>query len=184
MIKRTWRDWLFLAVLLVVYVVAAILIGIALAFGCPAPDPEAKPVVSLSRGELSMLARLAWAEARGEPNPYCSMLAVSAVAVNRMRTNPTYFGATITQVLTKPHAFSPFGRDDPQHRRMMSIDERDSHYHSALLAALAAVSGIDPTRDREGHGATYFYSGGPPRWSHGMAVTLRSGRHTFLTSRP
>lgn len=176
LIKRTWRDWLFLAVLLVVYVVAAILIGISLAFSCPAPDPEAKPVVSLSRGELSMLARLAWAENRS--HGYCGMLSISSVVINRMRTNPAYFGGTVTQVIQRPNQFSVFGRNDPNRSKMTKVDESDDAYVAALLAAIAAVGGADITG-----GALYFYSGGAPAWSHGMAVTLRGHGHTFLKER-
>jgi spore germination cell wall hydrolase CwlJ-like protein len=152
----------------------------ATATRCPPPDPNARPIVALSRGEVRDLAALAWAEARGEPDAYCSMQAVAAVVVNRIRTNPRYFGATVTQVISRPYAFSPFGRDDPQNKRMRSVDERDSLYLSALLAALAALSGADPTRRGESDGATHFYSGAAPEWSHRLLVTARIGNHVFL----
>ena len=184
------KDWLFFVLGFATFVAAAILIGLLMAvwnpsYGagrttCPPPDPTARPVVRLSRGEIRDLAALVWAEARGEPDAYCSMQAVAAVVVNRMRRNPRYFGATITQVISRPYAFSPFGKDDPQNRRMRAVDERDDLYYSALLAALAAVSGADPTRDRAGDGATHFYSGQAPAWSRRMLVTARIGGHTFL----
>jgi len=189
-LKRTASDWLraklrlvagLLAIVLV-YVLAALGIAVmierasaASALGCASPDPRAVPVVSLSRGEIRDLAALAWAEARGEPDPYCAMQAVAAVVVNRVRTNPRYFGATITQVISRPYAFSPFGRDDPQHRRMQSVDERDGLYVSALLAALAALSGADPTR-----GGTHFHAvGARPAWANDMLVTAKIGSHIF-----
>lgn len=172
------RDWLYYLAVLAIYALLAILIGITIAYSCERPDPAAKPVVPLSRGELSMLARLAWAEARGEPNPYCSMLGVAAVVINRMRTNPQYFGATITQVIHRPNQFSVFGKNDPNRRKMDKVDESNPVFTTALLAALSAASGIDPV-----HGSTYFYSGRTPRWSHGMAVKAKIAGHTFLAER-
>lgn len=186
----TFLVWLVLVLGLAAVTAAVVTVGLwlgradaAQAPVCPPPDPRAVPVVSLARGEIRDLAALAWAEARGEPEPYCAMQAVAAVVVNRMRRNPRYFGATITQVISKPRAFSPFGRDDPQNRRMRSVDERDGLYFSALLATLAALSGADPTRGAAGDGATHFYSGRPPAWSHGLLVTARIGNHTFLRER-
>jgi spore germination cell wall hydrolase CwlJ-like protein len=104
------------------------------------------------------------------------MLAVSSVVVNRMTTNPKYFGATITQVINRPYAFSPFGKTDPNKNRMGKVDESDPLYVSALLAAIAAVSGVDNTM-----GATHFYSGKPPGWSRRMLVKRKIGGHTFLS---
>lgn len=171
------RDWLYYAVVLVVYTALAILIGITLAFACPAPDPAAGPVVALSRGELSMLARLAWAENR--ENGYCGMLSISSVVINRMRTNPQYFGATVTQVIQRPNQFSVFGKSDPNRQKMMKVDESDDSYVSAMLAAISAAAGAQPVG-----GATYFFSGRAPAWSHGMAVTAHQYGHTFLRAKP
>lgn len=180
-VKRTIADWIWLFVLVLIYIALAVLIAMAFARaeparGCRPPDPNARPIVKLSRGEIRALAALAWAEARGESDAYCSMLAVSSVVINRMTINPQYFGATITQVINRPYAFSPFGRDDPNKTRMGKVDESDPLYISALLAAIAAVSGADNTM-----GSTHFYSGKPPGWSHRMLVKRRIGGHTFLS---
>ena len=171
------KRWLYYAAVLLIYVTLAILIGITLAYACPAPDPASRPVVPLVRGELSMLARLAWAENRS--NGYCGMQAISSVVVNRMRTNPSYFGGTIAQVLQKPNQFSVFGKSDPNRQKMMKVDESEDSYVSAMLAAISAVGGADPVA-----GATYFFSGKPPAWSHGMVVTARQHGHTFLRAKP
>ena len=182
--------WLVLVLGLAAVTAAVVTVGLWLGRAdaaqvavCPPPDPRGLPIVRLARGEIRDLAALVWAEARGEPDPYCSMQAVAAVVVNRLRTNPTYFGASITQVINRPFAFSPFGRDDPQRRKMMQIDERDSLYLTAMLASIAAVSGADPTRDRTNDGATHFYSGRAPAWAARMVVTRRLGGHTFLRPR-
>lgn len=187
-LKRTRADWLWLLAIIAIWLLAVITLVHLLTIGvyatpkrtCAAPDPQAVPIVRLSRGEIRDLAALAWAEARGEDDAYCAMQAVAAVVINRMQTNPRYFGATITQVISRPNAFSPFGRDDPQNRRMLAVDERDGLYASALLAAIAAVSGADPTRGSPGDGATHFFSGKAPDWTRHMVVTARIGHHTFL----
>lgn len=183
-LRRPVRGWLWFLGTFCLYIAVAILIGVMVAHGaprsippCQPPDPVRPPIVKLAAGELRTLAALAWAEARGEPDAYCSMQAVAAVVVNRMRTNPGYFGATITQVVHRPYQFSPFGRADPNRVKMSKVDESSPSYVAALLAAIAAVSGADPVA-----GATYFYSGRSPRWTAGMLVTARIGGHTFLRS--
>jgi spore germination cell wall hydrolase CwlJ-like protein len=187
-VRRAAREWLWFLAGMAAFALAAIAIGLLVAYTSPAhgapprcapPDPAARPVIRLARGELRALAALAWAETRGEPDPYCSALAVSAVVVNRMQMNPEYFGATITQVITKPAAFSPFGKADPNRARMAKVDESDAGFITALLAAVAAVSGADPTV-----GADHFHSGKSPRWSRRMVVTARIGGHTFMRSSP
>jgi spore germination cell wall hydrolase CwlJ-like protein len=185
-VKRGVRDWIWIGAGLVAFAVAAVAVGLLLAYTapahgavarCPPPDPAARPVVPLARGELRALAALLWAETRGEPDPYCSALAVGAVVVNRIQGNPRYFGATITQVIGKPAAFSPFGKADPNRSKMAKVDESDAGFITALLAAVASVSGADPVS-----GADHFYSGPPPSWAARMVVTGRIGGHTFVRS--
>jgi spore germination cell wall hydrolase CwlJ-like protein len=182
-LNRRVREWLWFVAVFAAYILLATLIGVVIARaepakGCAPPDPRARPIVKLSRGELRALAALAWAEARGEPDAYCSMLAVSSVVINRMKINPQYFGATITQVINRPYAFSPFGKDDPNKTRMGKVDESDPLFVASLLAAISAVSGVDNT-----FGATHFHSGKPPRWAANMLVTRKISGHTFLKSR-
>lgn len=140
---------------------------------CAPPDPGARPVVKLLPGELASLAALAWAENRS--NGYCGMQAIAAVVVNRLRSNPKYFGATVTQVLNKPSAFSVFGKADPNRLKMAKLDETDGSYLAATLAAIAAVGGADPVG-----GADHFYSGSAPNWAPRMTVTARAHGHVFL----
>lgn len=175
-------DWFALAgfVCLVVGLVMllfAALTSVRAASLCPAPDPDAKPVVRLAAGEISQLARLAWAENRS--NGYCGMLSIASVVINRMQENPKIFGATITQVVNKPYQFSVFGRTDPNRRKMAKVSDDDDEFVTAMLAAIAAVSGLDNSA-----GALYFYSGAAPYWAHGMVVTTKMYGHVFLRPRP
>jgi spore germination cell wall hydrolase CwlJ-like protein len=185
-VKRPVQYWLIVVSGLVAFIAIAVAIGLLMAeinpaYGasrCAPPDPTARPVVRLASGELRSLAALAWGEARGEPDAYCSMQAVAAVVVNRVRTNPQYYGATINQAIHKPYAFSVFGKRDPNRQKVASVNEADSLFVTALLAAIAAASGADPTA-----GAVHFWSGRAPRWTSGMLVTVRIGAHTFARSR-
>jgi spore germination cell wall hydrolase CwlJ-like protein len=179
-------DWLWALLWLVcIYLFTLVLAAVIGAFFNPAhaegrcapPDPAARPVIRLASGELRALAALAWGEARGEPDSYCSMVAVAAVVVNRVQSNPGYFGATVTQAINRPFAFSVFGKMDPNRKKMTKVDESDEQFIVALLAAIAAVSGTDPVQ-----GADHFFSGRPPRWASGMVLTARIGQHTFMRS--
>jgi spore germination cell wall hydrolase CwlJ-like protein len=169
----------FGAVVVITLFLLVLVSGKGHAATCPPPDPDARPVVRLAAGEIRALASLAWAEARGEPEPYCSMLAVSSVVINRMQENPKTFGATITQVINKPYQFSVFGRADKNRVKMSRVAEHDDLFVTAMLAAIAAVSGVDNSNR-----ALYFFSGKAPYWSHGMAVTAKRYGHTFLRPRP
>jgi spore germination cell wall hydrolase CwlJ-like protein len=168
---------------LLVYVLVAFGIGISMAmcaYGapCPPPDPAAKPVVRLAAGEILALSRLVWAENRS--GGYCGMLSIASVVVNRLQENPKTFGATITQVINKPHQFSVFGKADPNRRKMAKVSDDDDEFITAMLAAIAAVSGVENTGR-----ALYFYSGRAPYWSHGMVVTKANYfGHTFLRPKP
>lgn len=131
------------------------------------------PIVKLQPGDLRALAGVGWGEARGEG--FCSMLAVQAVVINRMRTAPKTFGATVSQVLGKPNQFSIFGKHDPNRAKVAGLDERDPLFLAATLAALAALSGVDPTGS-----AVYFHHRDMlPSWAPGTVVTARIGSHVF-----
>lgn len=180
--KRSIEEWLWVAAAVLIYTAIAVVLAVMLAqnrpanaaIGCRPPDPEAQPVIRLAAGELRTLARLAWGEGRSEG--YCGMVAISAVVINRMQRNPKTFGATVTQVINKPYAFSSFGKSDPNRLKMAKIDESDEHYLRATLAALAAITGQDPTA-----GGLYFHAvGSRPGWAAGMVVSARIGQHIFM----
>lgn len=131
------------------------------------------PIVKLQPGDLRALAGVGWGEARGEG--FCAMLAVQAVVINRVRTAPKTFGATVSQVLGKPNQFSIFGKRDPNRAKVAGLDERDPLFLAATLAALAALSGVDPTS-----GAVYFHHRDMvPDWASRTVVSARIGSHVF-----
>ena len=174
-------HWIF-AVLAVLWVIGAVVIVLTQAAGparsaevCPAVvwPKLGPPIVKLQPGDLRALAGVGWGEARGEG--FCSMLAVQAVVINRMRTAPKTFGATVSQVLGKPNQFSIFGKHDPNRTKVAGLDERDPLFLSATLAALAALSGVDPTS-----GAVYFHHRDMvPDWASRTVISARIGSHVF-----
>ena len=115
-----------------------------------------------SSGDLYLLARCVYGEARGEP--YKGQVAVAAVILNR--TKNSGFPSSIAGVIYQPGAFSVVA--DGQINLMS--DE------TALRAARDAMNGWDPTG-----GCLYYYN--PDKtsneWMLARPVALRIGDHVF-----
>lgn len=140
--------------------------------------PEEKPTsVSLSRGsipsdisegELILLARLIYAEARGES--FLGQVAVGAVIMNRLAS--PHFPKTISKIIyqrsNQVYQFSPVADGSIN----LEPDEK------AVQAALQALHGHDPTE-----GALFFYNPdlSRDRWILTLPVITRIGNHVFAT---
>lgn len=115
-----------------------------------------------SSGDLYLLARCVYGEARGEP--YRGQVAVAAVILNR--TKNSGFPSSIAGVIYQPGAFSVVA--DGQIN--LTPDE------TALRAARDAMNGWDPTG-----GCLYYYN--PDKtsneWMLARPVALRIGDHVF-----
>lgn len=115
-----------------------------------------------SSGDLYLLARCVYGEARGEP--YKGQVAVAAVILNR--TKNSGFPNSIAGVIYQPGAFSVVA--DGQIN--LTPDE------TALRAARDAMNGWDPTG-----GCLYYYN--PDKtsneWMLARPVALRIGDHVF-----
>ena len=115
-----------------------------------------------SSGDLYLLARCVYGEARGEP--YKGQVAVAAVILNR--TKNSGFPSSIAGVIYQPGAFSVVA--DGQIN--LTPDE------TALRAARDAMNGWDPTG-----GCLYYYN--PDKtsneWMLARPVALRIGDHVF-----
>ncbi len=123
----------------------------------------------ISRDELMLLAKLIYAEARGES--FEGQVAVGAVIMNRLAS--PYFPKTINEVVfQKSHRvyqFSPVGDGSIN----LEPDE------NAFEAAAQALSGKDPTG-----GALFFYNPdiSKDQWIRTLPVVTRIGNHVFARS--
>ncbi len=118
--------------------------------------------VSVNKSELDMLARIIYAEARGES--YKGQVAVGAVVMNRMASSS--FPNSIKGVIEQPRAFTAV--DDGQYN--LTPDK------TAYQAAQEAVKGYDPT-----NGALYYFNPetATSDWIWSRKQTIKIGRHIF-----
>lgn len=117
---------------------------------------------SISQEELELLARVIYAEARGEGIE--GQVAVGAVVLNRLK-DPE-FPKTIKEVIFQRGAFT-------------AVDDKQIHLlpnEVAFQAAQKALEGKDPTG-----GALYYYNPqtAKDQWIKTRPVVKRIGNHTF-----
>lgn len=115
-----------------------------------------------SSSDAYLLARLVYAEARGEP--YVGQVAVAAVVLNRVRSSS--FPNTIAGVIYQPWAFSVV--NDGQ----INLTPNQT----AINAANDAMNGWDPT-----YGCLYYYNPATATnsWIKQKPIHLTIGQHVF-----
>lgn len=113
-------------------------------------------------GDLNLLARAVYGEARGEP--YTGQVAIAAVILNRVKSSK--FPNTVSGVIYQPGAFTAVS--DGQ----INL----SPNQSAFNAARDALNGWDPT-----NGCLYYYNPATAtsKWIWSLKVELKIGRHNF-----
>ena len=118
---------------------------------------------SNTNGNLYLLARLVYGEARGEP--YKGQVAVAAVVLNRGKSSK--FPNSVSGVIYQSGAFSVVS--DGQIN--LTPDE------TAIKAARDAMNGYDPT-----NGCLYYYNPAKTtnKWMLSKPVLLRIGNHAFF----
>ena len=118
---------------------------------------------SNTNGNLYLLARLVYGEARGEP--YKGQVAVAAVVLNRVKSSK--FPNSVSGVIYQSGAFS-VGSDGQIN---LTPDE------TAIKAARDAMNGYDPT-----NGCLYYYNPAKTtnKWMLSKPVLLRIGNHAFF----
>ncbi|MEG0221651.1 MAG: cell wall hydrolase [Clostridia bacterium] len=124
--------------------------------------PVKGEAIPQNESDVEILARVIYAEARGEP--YQGKVAVGAVIVNRVKSSR--FPNSIADVVYAPGQFCTV-RDG-------QINLRPSQ--EAFNAARDAISGIDPS-----NGALYFYNPrtSTSRWIFSRPVKAAIGNHRF-----
>jgi N-acetylmuramoyl-L-alanine amidase len=118
--------------------------------------------VSVNKTELDLLAKIIYAEARGES--YQGQVAVGAVVMNRLAS--TDFPDTVKAIIEQPRAFTAV--DDGQYQLQPNA--------TAYRAAQDAVKGADPTG-----GALYYFNPetATSKWIWSRKQTVKIGRHIF-----
>jgi len=115
--------------------------------------------------DQEVLARTAWGECRGGGS--IGMQSVINVICNRA-ASPKWWGHDIRSVCLKAAQFSCWLPSDPNRNKLMSVDESDAAYNSALNLAQQAIEGTLPDIT---NGATYYYSikgvARTPNWAIG-----------------
>ncbi|HKL94319.1 MAG TPA: spore cortex-lytic enzyme [Clostridia bacterium] len=112
--------------------------------------------------DVYLLAKLVYAEARGEP--YTGQVAVAAVVLNRVKSSS--FPNTISGVIYEPYAFTCV--DDGQ----INLSPNST----AQKAAQDAMNGWDPS-----NGCLFYYnpSTATSSWMRNRPVLLNIGQHAF-----
>jgi N-acetylmuramoyl-L-alanine amidase len=123
---------------------------------------EAIQVLDITDNELTILAKIIYGEARGEP--YQGQIAVGAVVINRV-LHPS-FPNTVAGVVFEPLAFTAVA--DGQFYL--------SPNQESFRAARDVLLGMDPS-----DGALYYYNPAKAtsRWIWSRPVIKRIGKHTF-----
>jgi N-acetylmuramoyl-L-alanine amidase len=118
--------------------------------------------VKVSQRDMELLARLVYAEGRGEP--YEGQVAIAAVVLNRVASDE--FPNTVREVIHAPNAFSPVHDGNLTHKSN----------ESTRKAVQDAVNGKDPS-----NGSLYFFNPdtATSKWIWSRPVTVEIGNHRF-----
>lgn len=119
---------------------------------------------SNSNNDTELLARIIYAEAKGEP--YVGQVAVGAVILNRI-SSPD-FPNTLAGVIYQPLAFEPVANG--------TINQAVPQDAEARRAAQDALNGYDPTG-----GCLYFFnpSTASSKWIWSKQIVKTIGKHHF-----
>ena len=115
-----------------------------------------------SSSDLNLLARVVYAEARGEP--YSGQVAIAAVVLNRVKS--ASFPNTISGVIYQPYAFTAV--NDGQ----INLTPNSTAYK----AAQDALNGWDPT-----YGCVFYYNPktATSSWIYSRKTVVTIGNHVF-----
>lgn len=132
--------------------------------------------------EVDLVARTAWAEARGEGE--LGMEAVATVIRNRVYDGDRRWAQTYDEVCLAPNQFSCWRADDPNRQKATDVTFQDVRFFKAYALAagvMAMIRMIDPTHGANHYLATFlFYSTDRPSWADPEKISALIGNHVFL----
>lgn len=135
--------------------------------------PCKKTIYVLSENDMKYIAKVVWAEARGEELE--GQVAVAAVILNRLASGRSEFNTeSVYRIVTQSGAFASIN----------NVDEKDlEEYPDCMRAVKLACRGWDPTRETFENGALYFFN---PNGVYGYQARIREniiehtiGNHIF-----
>lgn len=165
-----WIIWLVLGLGACAVVTALITVASA------APKGRAM-FIPLHRGDVDLLARTLYGEARGEGID--GMQAIAWVVVNRVRRGAPRFPDTIAGVVKQKHQFTCWSPTDVNSKLCASVSEADPIFALCLFAAASVLSGQvrDMIAGADHYHATWMKP--YPAWAVRMTVTAKIGHHVF-----
>lgn len=124
--------------------------------------------------DLEILARTLWGEARGEGKD--GMEAVAATIMERV-ASPKW-PDSVAAVCLQPWQFSAWNKNDPNRAKLLTINEANLHYRTALSVAKDAMEGKLSTSVS---GANHYFADwiNPPSWARSMDFVGKVGKHNF-----
>jgi N-acetylmuramoyl-L-alanine amidase len=170
------------ALIAVVWVLGALLLVLVHATGSAKSETRGAKMVQLRKGDVDVLARTLYGEARGEKR--AGMEAVAWVILNRAKRGAPRFPSTISEVCKQRYQFTCWSENDPNAKLCAAVHEGDPHYLLALNVATAVLGGMvaDPTKSSDHYFVTKMPS--PPEWRKKMELQAIIGAHSFYRETP
>lgn len=130
-------------------------------------------------GDLDVLARTVYGEARGES--YQGKRAVAHVVINRVRKRMR--GDTrIAGAATEPWQFSCWNLDDPNLKVITRVTLKDAVFSECWMAAMNALLS-DAAGEDVTEGSTHYHTKAiSPKWASGHKPVVTIGNHHFYNT--
>jgi N-acetylmuramoyl-L-alanine amidase len=160
--------------------VLLLFVWLAAAFHFNHPARGAERMIKLYAGDVDVLARTVFGEARGEKR--AGMEAVAWVILNRAHQGPPRFAGTVSGVCKAAHQFTCWSKGDPNAKVCASVDESNASYLLSLNVATSVLGGMvpDPTEGADHYFVTKMPN--PPEWRKKMRLQATIGAHSFYKS--
>jgi len=132
-------------------------------------------VIAVTPGDLDILARTIYGEARGEP--FEGQKAVAHVIINRLVKTVGDRDHSLDATALRWRQFSAWNESDANRREIERVGLDSRTFRQCLRAALEALDEPDPTG-----GATHYHaSWARPDWATGKAPVVTIYGHRFYT---
>ena len=136
--------------------------------------------MSKELGEINILARTIYGEARGEyehvEGGICALIAVGNVVMNRLKAK-SWYGKSIQEVCQKPYQFSCWNVGDPNRTILMREEISDPMF--TVCQKVATKVALEEWPDLTKGSNHYHAFSILPSWARGQKPKVRLARHIF-----